>query len=113
PMKLRDGGVVQASAAAAGLAPVASIWARIPALNLTLRPTPITTCAGPLASARTSIRIPPILRSSNQISFGHLSKMPEAPARSNARAIATPTHKLKAGLARDASVNDQFIDRAM
>ncbi len=42
----------------------------------TLTPTPITTCAGPPASARSSISTPPSLRSSNQISFGHFSLMP-------------------------------------
>ena len=66
---------------------------RMPTDSETLSPTPMTTCAGPPASARSSIRTPPSFRSSNQISLGHLRPMPRAPACARARDIATPGRK--------------------
>src|SRR3984957_7000082 len=110
---LREVGDWQASVSAATAVPSVSISRRASAGSDTLTPTPITTCAGPPASARNSIRTPPNLRSSNQMSLGHLSFTLAAPARVKPRDTATPTPKLNAGKVRTTSLQVQPSDMAM
>ena len=64
-----------------------------------IEPTPITTCAGPPASARSSISTPPILRSSKPDVVRPLEHDPARARAPNARDTATPTPRLKAGKA--------------
>ena len=110
--RLRDGGAAQASAKAATRTPPDSISRRCCAVNAMLMPMPITTCAGPPASARNSSSTPPILRSRYQMSFGHFTASSAAPTRASARATATPTARLNAGKSRPVSRKLQLSDSA-
>src|SRR5439155_17863925 len=74
-------------------------------------PIPMTTQAGPVDSARSSMSTPPSLPSPSSRSFGHLSPAPATPNERSARSAHTPMTRHSAPRSRGTSRNVQLSDR--
>ena len=112
-MALRSGTGAWCALMSSATLPVAATAARAASSSSTLIPMPTTTCTGPPASARISMRMPPSLPRAVTRSLGHLRRTPLTPSSFSASTAARPTTRLSAERSAGMSGYCQASDRQM